>query len=69
MMDYNPTDGDTMSGFCKIVNTQGNDNSNNKIDGIPTVTLPDSGETGSSTDSSSSSSSSPIIPGTTIGVQ
>jgi hypothetical protein len=68
VMDYNPTDGDTMSGFCKIVNTQGNDNSNT-IDGIPTVTLPDSGETGSSTDSSSSSSSSPIIPGTTIGAQ
>lgn len=66
VMDYNPTDGDTMSGFCKIVNTQGNDNSNT-IDGIPTVTLPDSGESGSSTDSSSSSS--PIIPGTTIGAQ
>jgi hypothetical protein len=66
VMDYNPTDGDTMSGFCKIVNTQGNDNSNT-IDGIPTVTLPDSGETGSSTDSSSTSS--PIIPGTTIGAQ
>jgi Ca2+-binding RTX toxin-like protein len=66
VMDYNPTDGDTISGFCKIVNTQGNDKSNT-IDGIPTVTLPDSGETGSSTDSSSSSS--PIIPGTTIGAQ
>jgi hypothetical protein len=69
VMDYNPSDGDTISGFCKIVNTQGNGNSDT-IDGIPTVTLPDSGETGSSTDSSSSSStSSPIIPGTSIGAQ
>jgi hypothetical protein len=66
VMDYNPTDGDTISGFCKIVNTQGNDKSNT-IDGIPTVTLPDSGETGST--DSSSTSSSPIIPGTTIGAQ
>ena len=66
VMDYNPSNGDTISGFCKIVNTQGNDNSNT-IDGIPTVTLPDSGETGSNTDSSSTSS--PIIPGTTIGAQ
>ena len=68
VMDYNPSNGDTISGFCKIVNTQGNDKSNT-IDGIPTVTLPDSGETGSSTGSSSSSSSSPIIPGTMIGAQ
>ena len=68
VMDYNPSNGDTISGFCKIVNTQGNDKSNT-IDGIPTVTLPDSGETGSSTDSSGSSTSSPIIPGTTIGAQ
>jgi Ca2+-binding RTX toxin-like protein len=66
VMDYNPSNGDTISGFCKIVNTQGKDKSNT-IDGIPTVTLPDSGETGGSTDSSSTSS--PIIPGTTIGAQ
>jgi hypothetical protein len=52
--------------FCKIVNTQGNGNSDT-IDGIPTVTLPDSGEADSSTDSSSTSS--PIIPSTTIGAQ
>jgi hypothetical protein len=67
VMDYNPSDGDTISGFCKIVNTQGNGNSDT-IDGIPTVTLPDSGETGGSTDSSSSGTS-PVIPGTTIRAQ
>ena len=65
MMDYNPTDGDTISGMCKIVNTQGNGNTDS-VDGIPQVTLPDTGETDSST-SETGSTSSPIIPGTTIG--
>jgi Ca2+-binding RTX toxin-like protein len=66
VMDYNPTDGDTISGFCKIVNTQGNNNSNS-VDGIPTVTIPNTGETDSSSTETGSSSTSPIIPGTTIG--
>ena len=65
VMDYNPTDGDTISGFCKIVNTQGNGNADS-VDGIPQVTLPDTGETDSST-SETGTGSSPIIPGTTIG--
>jgi hypothetical protein len=67
VMDYNPTDGDTISGMCKIVNTQGNGNSDS-VDGIPQVTLPDTGETDSSSSTSEAgTSSSPIIPGTTIG--
>jgi RTX calcium-binding nonapeptide repeat (4 copies) len=67
VMDYNPSDGDTISGMCKIVNTQGNGNSDS-VDGIPQVTLPDTGETdGSSSTSEAGTSSSPIIPGTTIG--
>jgi len=66
VMDYNPTDGDTISGFCKIVNTQGNGNADT-VDGIPQVTLPDTGETDSST-SETGTGGSPIIPGTTIGV-
>jgi RTX calcium-binding nonapeptide repeat (4 copies) len=67
VMDFNPTNGDTISGFCKIVNTQGNGNSDS-VDGIPQVTLPDTGETDSSSSTSEAgTSSSPIIPGTTIG--
>jgi hypothetical protein len=67
VMDYNPTDGDTISGMCKIVNTQGNGNPDS-VDGIPQVTLPDTGETDSSSSTSETgTSSSPIIPGTTIG--
>ncbi len=67
VMDYNPTDGDTISGMCKIVNTQGNGNPDS-VDGIPQVTLPDTGETDSSSSTSETgTSSSAIIPGTTIG--
>ena len=36
VMDYNPANGDTISGPCKIVNTIGNGNTE-----IPQVTLPD----------------------------
>lgn len=36
VMDYNPANGDTISGPCKIVNTIGNGNTD-----IPQVTLPD----------------------------
>jgi hypothetical protein len=66
VMDYNPTDGDTISGMCKIVNTQGNGNSDS-VDGIPQVTLPDTGETDSTGNTETGTGSSPIIPGTTIG--
>jgi Ca2+-binding RTX toxin-like protein len=38
VMDYNPANGDTISGPCKIVNTIGNN-------GDSSVTLPDTGET------------------------
>jgi Ca2+-binding RTX toxin-like protein len=38
VMDYNPSNGDTISGPCKIVNTIGNN-------GDSTITLPDTGET------------------------
>jgi Ca2+-binding RTX toxin-like protein len=38
VMDYNPTNGDTISGPCKIVNTIGNN-------GDSSITLPDTGET------------------------
>ena len=36
VMDYNPANGDTISGPCKIVNTIGNGNTD-----IPQITLPD----------------------------
>jgi hypothetical protein len=38
VMDYNPSNGDTLSGPCKIVNTIGNG-------GDSSITLPDTGET------------------------
>ena len=38
VMDYNPANGDTISGPCKIVNTIGNT-------GDSSITLPDTGET------------------------
>jgi Ca2+-binding RTX toxin-like protein len=38
VMDYNPSNGDTLSGPCKIVNTIGNS-------GDSSITLPDTGET------------------------
>ena len=38
VMDYNPANGDTISGPCKIVNTIGNGNTE-----IPQITLPDTG--------------------------
>jgi hypothetical protein len=38
VMDYNPSNGDTISGPCKIVNTIGNN-------GDSSITLPDTGET------------------------
>ena len=38
VMDYNPSNGDTIGGPCKIVNTIGNN-------GDSSITLPDTGET------------------------
>jgi hypothetical protein len=46
VLDYNPANGDTISGSCTLVNTIGNNQNNNNI---PNVTLPDSGDTSSST--------------------
>ncbi len=43
VMDYNPSNGDTLSGPCKIINTIGNSNSD-----ASKFLLPDSGETDSS---------------------
>jgi Ca2+-binding RTX toxin-like protein len=55
VMDYNPANGDTISGSCKIVNTIGNSNTG----GIPQISLPNT------EDSSSSSGSglSQVVPG------
>jgi Ca2+-binding RTX toxin-like protein len=58
VMDYNPSNGDTISGPCMVVNTIGNGDTS----GIPSVNLPDTGESGGST-------STEIIPGTGIGSQ
>ena len=58
VMDYNPSNGDTISGFCKIVNTIGNGDTSD----IPTVTLPNTGEGGST-------GTSEVIPGTSIGAE
>ena len=44
VMDYNPSNGDTISGPCKIVNNLSDDSSKG-IKGIPQDTLPDTGET------------------------
>jgi hypothetical protein len=45
VLDYNPANGDTISGSCTLVNTVGNNQNNNNI---PNVTLPDSGDSTSS---------------------
>jgi hypothetical protein len=63
VMDYNPTNGDTIAGSCKIVNTIGS--STTTSNGVPQVNLPDTGET----DGGTSSGSSSVIPGTSIGAQ
>ena len=42
VMDYNPSNGDTISGPCKLVNTIGGTNSDS---GLPLAGLPDTGET------------------------
>jgi Ca2+-binding RTX toxin-like protein len=61
VMDYNPANGDTISGSCKIVNTIGNSNTG----GIPQMSLPDTEDTSSSGSDSSSSSGilGQVIPG------
>ena len=41
-MEYNPSNGDTISGPCKLVNTIGGTNSDS---GLPLAGLPDTGET------------------------
>lgn len=57
VMDYNPANGDTISGPCTLVNTIGNGNTD-----IPQITLPNTdGET------ESGISPSGIVPGTSIG--
>ena len=44
VLDYNPSNGDTISGSCKLVNTVGNaQNTNN----IPNIELPNTGDTSS----------------------
>lgn len=42
VMDYNPAEGDTITGKCKLVNTVGNANNNNNT---PNIELPDIGDT------------------------
>jgi hypothetical protein len=56
VLDYNPSQGDTISGMCKIVNTIGSANSNNNI---PGATLPDTGNT-----ATSSSTNPAVLSGT-----
>jgi hypothetical protein len=56
VMDYNPSNGDTISGPCKLVNTIG---STNTESGLPSAGLPGTGETA---DDGSSLSSEGIIP-------
>lgn len=53
VMDYSPTDGDTISGPCKLVNTLGTISSGTNV---PLATLPDTGET------DGTSTQAPIIP-------
>jgi hypothetical protein len=52
VMDYNPNEGDTITGKCKLVNTVGNaqnannnNNNNNNNSNIPNINLPDTGDT------------------------
>jgi Ca2+-binding RTX toxin-like protein len=44
VLDYNPSNGDTISGSCKLVNTVGNANNNNNN---PNIELPNTGDTSS----------------------
>jgi Ca2+-binding RTX toxin-like protein len=44
VLDYNPSNGDTISGSCTLVNTIGNNQNNNNT---PNVNLPDTGDTSS----------------------
>jgi Ca2+-binding RTX toxin-like protein len=44
VMDYNPSNGDTLAGPCKVLNTIGNSNSGNIMNQI----LPDTGDSGGS---------------------
>jgi RTX calcium-binding nonapeptide repeat (4 copies) len=46
VLDYNPANGDTISGGCTLVNTVGNNQNNNN--NTPNVNLPDTGDTTSS---------------------
>jgi Ca2+-binding RTX toxin-like protein len=48
VLDYNPANGDTISGSCSLVNTIGNNQNNNNN---PNIALPDSGETSPSSSS------------------
>jgi Ca2+-binding RTX toxin-like protein len=59
VMDYNPSNGDTLSGSCRIVNTIGDASTSD----IPSFELPDTGE---SVTESGSAESSEIVPGTGI---
>jgi Ca2+-binding RTX toxin-like protein len=47
VMDYNPNEGDTITGKCKLVNTVGNaqNANNNNNSNIPNINLPDTGDT------------------------
>jgi Ca2+-binding RTX toxin-like protein len=45
VLDYNPSNGDTISGQCTLVNTVGNSQNNNN--NAPNVNLPETGDTSS----------------------
>jgi hypothetical protein len=47
VMDYNPDEGDTITGKCKLVNTVGNTQNanNNNNNNTPNIELPDTGDT------------------------
>jgi Ca2+-binding RTX toxin-like protein len=45
VMDYNPNEGDTISGSCKLVNTVENAQNANNNNNIPNINLPDTGDT------------------------
>src|SRR5688572_5473219 len=47
VIDYNPSNGDTIAGPCKLVNTLDDSNKSERIKGIPQTPLPDTGETSS----------------------
>ena len=46
VMDYNPNEGDTITGKCKLVNTVGDaqNANNNNSNNIPNINLPDTGD-------------------------